>query len=83
MGSRHGIKIAVIVRQHVVQSRHLLLYQYRETHLILWSSQKFILAEQEMELAERSAALERENGYGEVTKELVCVLVAGMLMAVE
>lgn len=36
-----------------------------------------------MELAERSAALKRENGYGEVIKELICVLVAGMLMAVE
>lgn len=36
-----------------------------------------------MKLAQRSTGFERKNGYGEVTKELVYMLVAGMLMAIE
>lgn len=36
-----------------------------------------------MELAERSSDPKRKKGYGKVTKELVRVLVAGMLMAIE
>lgn len=44
---------------------------------------KFILAEQDMELAERSTDLNRKKSFGEIIKELVCVLVDGLLMAVE
>lgn len=44
---------------------------------------KYILAQQDMELAERSTDLKRKKRFGEIIKELVCVLVAGVLMAME
>jgi len=44
---------------------------------------KHILAEQDVELAERSTELKRKKRFGEIIKELVCVLMDGMVVATE
>lgn len=44
---------------------------------------KFILAEEDMELAERSDDLKRKKEFEEIIKKLLCMLVAAMLMTIE